>query len=395
MTLFDNRFNYFMLQKLLSLPIEEKIGQMFFVGLPLAEIDAETKEFLRAVTPGGVCLFARNIREAVQTRQLTEDIRANSSVEPLISLDQEGGLVDRLRRLIAPTPAANTIKTPEEARELAVLTAEIVRIFGFNMNFAPVVDVIDEARVNSSNGLYSRAFGKSRSEVVEFAEQYLTGLQENGCLGCLKHFPGLGASQVDSHEEQPSVYLTREELFEIDLLPYRRLFPSAQVHSIMVAHASYPRFDLQETDNNGKLLPSSLSHNIVTKLLREELGFQGLVITDDLEMGAIIKNYGIGEACQMAILAGEDMLAICADADSVREGFSAVLEAVKSGKIDEQRIDQSLKRIAHIKSLIQPPLAFDAERLQILSDCIAQFNHQTNTQNTQTNNQITEDKSFV
>ncbi len=246
------------------------------------------------------------------------------------------------------------------------------------MNFAPVVDVIDESRANSYNGLYSRAFGKSKSEVVEFAKEYLENLQYNGCLGCLKHFPGIGASQTDSHEELPIVYLTGDELFEIDLFPYRRLLPTKTVHSVMIAHASFPRFDLQETDNNGKLLPSSLSFNIVTKLLREELGFQGVAITDDLEMGAIVKNYGIGEACQMAISAGVDMLAICANTNSIREGFNSILDAVKTGDISESRIDESLRRISHLKSLMKPPLPFNAKRLQILSDEIVKLNNMIN-----------------
>ncbi len=136
----------------------------------------------------------------------------------------------------------------------------------------------------------------------------------------------------------------------------------------MVAHAAFPRFDLQETDENGKLLPSSLSYNIVTKLLREEFGFDGLIITDDLEMGAIVKNYGIGEACRRAILAGVDMLAICASPEAIGEGFKAVLEAVKHGEITESRIDESLNRIARLKSLLTEPPPFDAAHLQILSD---------------------------
>jgi beta-N-acetylhexosaminidase len=373
-----------MLEKILSLPIEEKIGQLFFIGLPEDKIDAETKELLREYPPGGVCLFARNIREAGQTRDLLENIRENLTVEPLISLDQEGGLVDRLRRLISPMPAPSSLKFPADAVEIAGITAEVVRILGFNMNFAPVVDVIDESRANSYNGLYSRAFGKFRSEVVEYAEGYLESLQNGGCLGCLKHFPGLGASQVDSHEELPIVYLTREELYETDLLPYRRLFPTGKVFSVMIAHASFPRSDLQETDKNGKLLPSSLSYNFVTKLLREELGFQGLAITDDLEMGAIVKNYNVVETCLLAISAGEDMLAFCANNDSYKEAFRGILDAVKSGEISESRIDESLTRIAHLKSRMQPPLSFDTERLQVLSDKISQLN-----------SKITEDKQIV
>ena len=146
----------------------------------------------------------------------------------------------------------------------------------------------------------------------------------------------------------------------------------------MIAHASYPRFDLQETDKNGKLLPSSLSFNIVTNLLREELGFQGLAITDDLEMGAIVKNYGIGEACQMAISAGVDMLAICANAESIREGYIAVTKAVKAGEISETRINESLERIAHLKTLIKSPITLNTERLQILSEEIARFGNNSN-----------------
>ncbi|MBA3601086.1 MAG: hypothetical protein H0W45_07545 [Acidobacteria bacterium] len=367
-----------MFEDFIKLPIEKKIGQLFFIGILDSEVTADIKDFFREISPGGVCLFSRNIREAEQTRQLLDDIRENLNIEPLLSLDQEGGLVDRLRRIIATMPAPSSHKTLEDTKNFAMMTAEIIRMLGFNMNFAPVVDVIDESRANSYNGLYSRAFGKSKSEVVEFAKEYLENLQYNGCLGCLKHFPGIGASQTDSHEELPIVYLTGDELFEIDLFPYRRLLPTKTVHSVMIAHASFPRFDLQETDNNGKLLPSSLSFNIVTKLLREELGFQGVAITDDLEMGAIVKNYGIGEACQMAISAGVDMLAICANTNSIREGFNSILDAVKTGDISESRIDESLRRISHLKSLMKPPLPFNAKRLQILSDEIVKLNNMIN-----------------
>ncbi len=357
-----------MLEKLLALPIEQKIGQLFLIGLPDAALNADTKEFLRDLSPGGVCLFARNIREAEQTRALLDDIRGILPVEPILSIDQEGGLVDRLRRISAPMPAPSSLTTLEETKFLAATTAEILRRLGFNMNFAPVADVIDEARRKSFNGLYSRAFGNSKAEVVEHAAEYLGNLQANGCLGCLKHFPGLGASEVDSHEELPSVYLTREEMFDVDLLPYRRLIPGGEVHSIMVAHAAFPRLDLQETDENGKLLPSSLSYNIVSKLLRGEFGFENLIITDDLEMGAIVKNYGIGEACRRAIAAGVDLLAICASPEAIVEGYRAIKEAVKNEEISEARIEESLKRIAHFKSLLSAPLPFDAARLQTLSD---------------------------
>ncbi len=361
----------------MSLSIQEKIGQLFFIGVSGLETNPESRQLLNNISPGGICLFARNIRNAEQTRNFLNNIREVLPTEPFLSVDQEGGLVDRLRRIITPMPSAASIQTSEDAERLAKITNKVLRMLGFNMNFAPVVDVIDEHRGSNANGLYSRAFGKSK-ETAELAGMYLDTLQSGGCLGCVKHFPGLGASQTDSHEDLPIVNLTREDLFATDLFPYRELFDSKQVYAVMVAHAAYPLFDLQETDVNGKLLPSSLSFNIINTLLRRELDFQGLVITDDLEMGAILKNYSIGDACIMAINAGVDMLSICADPDNIRKGFMAVTEAVKTGKIKEARIDESLKRIAKVKSLVQPPLPFDTARLQILSEEIAELNKNVN-----------------
>ena len=194
----------------------------------------------------------------------------------------------------------------------------------------------------------------------------------------MKHFPGLGASNIDSHEELPFAGLTRTELFETDLFPYKSLFGTQKVHAVMIAHATFPNFDLQEKDSNGKLLPTSLSHQIIEQLLREELGFRGLTITDDLEMGAIFKNYSFGEACKMAILAGEDMLCVSSNLNFMHEGFGAILAAVKNGEIPESRIDQSLQRISHTKSLTKSPLEFDPKRLNELSAEIAELNAKLN-----------------
>jgi beta-N-acetylhexosaminidase len=360
-------------KNLLSLPVEQKIGQLFFIGLPGTQIDAATRRLLEEVTPGGICLFARNIHEPEQTRQLIEDVRSRLPVEPFVSLDQEGGLVDRLRRIMTPMPSASSIKTQEDAASFARITAQVIRTLGFNVNFAPVVDVIDEKRVRVSNGLYSRAFAQSAEETFELTYSYLKSLQENGCLGCLKHFPGLGASVTDSHEALPSVFLSESELFDTDLYPYRRFFKTSLAEMVMVAHAAFPLTSFQETDQNGKLLPSSLSYNFVTKLLREQLGYDRLVVTDDLEMGAILKNYGIGEACKFAILAGEDMLSICASSEAIREGYAAISNAVEKGEISIERIDQSLERIARAKNLLNAPLPFETASLKSFSEEIAEF----------------------
>lgn len=367
-----------MSQQLLSLSIEKKIGQLLFVGLPCVEIDDDTRQLLEDISPGGVCLFARNIRSVEQTRNFLENIREVLPVEPLLSIDQEGGLVDRLRRIITPMSSAASIQSIGDAENLAKITGKLLRMLGFNMNLAPVVDVVDEHRAKNANGLYSRAFGDSKESAFDLAGAYLNALQNSGCLGCVKHFPGLGASEVDSHEELPVVNLTPEDLFAVDLFPYQKLFKTERVHAVMVGHASYPQLGLQERDANGKLLPSSLSFEIVTNLLRRELGFQNLVISDDLEMGAILKNYGIGEACVMAVNAGIDMVLICANAHSIRQGFNALVDAVKKGALKEARIDESLGRIAQIKSLTEPPLPFDQIRWQILAREIAELNKKVN-----------------
>lgn len=363
-----------MIETLSSLSTEKKIGQLFVIGISGPELDAETSQLLADISPGGVCLFARNIKEAEQTRNLTDEIRLRLPTVPILSIDQEGGLVDRLRRLVTPMPAAGKIKTASDAAQLAAIIAESLLILGFNLDFAPVVDVSDQSRETASNGLYSRSFGNCKEQASEFSQAFLSALQKNGITGSLKHFPGLGAARVDSHEELPLVEITEAEFNDIDLYPYRELLSGNSIQMVMAAHAAYPHHRLQEKDQNGKLLPSSLSFNFITRLLRDELGFDGVVISDDLEMGAIIKNYGVGDASTRAILAGVDMLAICANPVAVREGYESVLQSVRDGVISIDRINESLERIGRVKSRLTDPLPFDRQRIAQLSNEIAAFN---------------------
>jgi beta-N-acetylhexosaminidase len=345
-----------------SLSLSQQVGQLFCVGIPGPELDAPTQELLDDLRPGAVCLFARNIRGARQTRELLDGLREVLGTDVLLSVDQEGGTVDRLRRIMSPMPAAATVKTAEDAAELGAIAAEALRILGFNMDFAPVVDVVNEQRSGFSRGLASRTFGASKEQVCEFAGAFLSALQSGGIFGCLKHFPGLGAATMDSHEDLPRVEISREELAATDLYPYRQLLPG--VRCVMVAHAAFIGTGLQETAQNGKLIPSSLSYAFITKLLRDELAFDGLVITDDLEMGAIAKNFGIGEAAKMAIAAGSDMLAVCAAPDAIRASRDAVLSAAMKAEIS---FSGALSRIGDIKKSVSPPLHFDTERLDALS----------------------------
>lgn len=366
-----------------SFALEQKIGQLFIIGIAGTDFETVSRQLLREITPGGICLFSRNLRTANQTRRLLENIAESLPVKPILTLDQEGGPVDRLRRVVTPMPSVRDISVRgslADAAELARITAEVVRILGFNMNFAPVADVLDEEREKFSNNLYSRIFGKSVGEVSEFVDVYLENLQAGGCLGAVKHFPGLGATEVDSHDELPTVNISKEELYNIDIEPYRKSLANRRVFAVMVGHAAYPQTDLQETASNGKLLPASLNFKITSKLLRDELGFGGLVITDDLEMGAIMKHFGIGEACKMAIIAGVDMLSICAERKNITDGFQSVLQAVRDGEISEARIDESLDRIFQFKSLLQEPLDFSEDRLRELSNEIAALNERLDYQ---------------
>jgi beta-N-acetylhexosaminidase len=361
-----------MLANLTSLSLPQKVGQLFFIGIPGLEIDDATRRLLDEVSPGGICLFARNIREAGQTRELVAELKTSAAVEPFISIDQEGGLVDRLRRVVEPMPSADKLRNVEDGRRHAKVIAESLTALGITMDFAPVVDVIDERRSSTANGLYSRAFGNDAREVTRIAGAFLDELQRNGVIGCLKHFPGLGASAVDSHESLPSVEISDDEMSDVDLLPYRELIASGGVGMVMSAHATFPNSRLQERDSDGRFVPASLSRNFVSRLLREEMNFDGIAITDDLEMGAIVNNYGMGATCVAAINAGEDMLAICADPEKIRQGFEAVLGAVDTGTITESRIDESLQRIAAVKNQIphQPASTVDFDRI---SEEIRQF----------------------
>lgn len=354
-----------------NLSVREKIGQIFFIGIAGEEFDYTSEKFLEEIKPGGICLFSRNIKDAKKTRKLLDEISRKLPFQPFLSLDQEGGLVDRLRRIVEPFPSAKDISRngkTENAEKFAALTAEIIRILGFNMNFAPIVDISSQTAANSVLDRQSRTYGKNEKDVFDFTSRYLEHLQNSGIIGCLKHFPGIGAVEFDPHEELPFVDISEDYFYNVDLFPYLEHFKNRCVYALMTAHITFPNFYLQESDTNGKLLPASLSPNFVTKLLRQDLGFENLVLTDDLEMGAIINNYGIGEAAKLAFLAGSDFLLICNRTEAVYEGFESVLKAFEDGEISETRIDESLRRISRVRSFLQKPLEFSEQRLSELSN---------------------------
>src|SRR5688572_18561121 len=355
-----------------SLTIEQQVGQFFFIGLPGPELDAAARALIEEVQPGGIIIFGRNVASAEQLRGLLDGVR-EMLPNPLIGVDQEGGLVDRLRKIFTPMPAARTIREHGDlsgARALGRITGEALRLLGFNMTFAPVMSIMTDERDLLSNGLYSRSFGRSPGEVLGYTTVYLRGLQETGMVGCLKHFPGIGAGEVDSHEQMPMVSLSHDDLMAADLAPYIELFQRKddRVRCVMVSHGGFPNIDIRKGMTGGLLEPASLSHGIVTTLLREELGYQHLVVTDDLEMGAIARHCDIDAAAIRAFLAGEDMMLICAHPDVITQGYQALLQAAQNGKLPQDRIKGSLKRIAALKSTVERPLELDLKRIQLLSD---------------------------
>ncbi|HEV8429993.1 MAG TPA: glycoside hydrolase family 3 N-terminal domain-containing protein [Pyrinomonadaceae bacterium] len=370
-------------ENLFALPLEQQIGQFLFIGLPGTEFDAETRALIEEVKPGGIIIFGRNVAGPEQLRSLLDGAHEMLPVPPLVGIDQEGGLVDRLRRIFTPMPSARTIRQHGDlaaARALGRITGEVLRMLGFNINFAPVMSIMTEDRDLLSNGLYSRSFGRSPGEVLGYTTVYMRGLQGTGMLGCLKHFPGIGAGEVDSHEQMPVVRLSHDDLIAQDLAPYIELFQRRddRVRCVMVSHGGFPNIDIREEVTGGLLEPASLNYNIVTKLLREELGYKHLVVTDDLEMGAISRHCEIEDAAVRAALAGEDMLLICASPEKIRRGYHGLLDAAKDGLISQERIDKSLARIAKTKATIQPSLPLDLKRFQQLSDEILKLNSKLN-----------------
>jgi beta-N-acetylhexosaminidase len=372
-----------MLDSLTSLTLEQQVGQFFYIGLPGTELDEETRALLEDVQPGGVIVFGRNVAAPVQLRRLLDGARSVLPVEPLCGVDQEGGLVDRLRRICTPMPAARTIRQHGDlaaARALGRITGEVLGLLGFNMNFAPVMSIMTDERDLLSNGLYSRSYGRSPGEVLGYTTVYMRGLQGTGLIGCLKHFPGIGAGEVDTHDEMAVVHLSHEDLIAQDLAPYIELFQREddRVRAVMVSHGGFPNVDIRRGIAGGRLEPASLSHAISTRLLRHELGYRHLVVTDDLEMGAIAKHCEIEEAVLRAFAAGQDMFLICSHPETIRRGYRALLQAARDGVVTRERMELSLGRIAETKVLAQRPPAFDAARFKALSDEVAALNKKLN-----------------
>jgi len=332
-----------------SMTLEEKVGQMLFLayrkgsdGRNVLYMDGELGEFLERYSPGGFVLFAENLESIEQTLSLVNGIQAGSRIPLFISIDEEGGIVSRLNK--APglhstvMPDAWTIgltNNPGYAyKTAAAIAAELLSI-GFNMNFAPVADIFS----NPANRVIGkRAYGSEPELVSEMVRQAVMGYRDWKIIPVLKHFPGHGDTEEDTHTGAAVVEHDLERLMDFELVPFMEGI-KAGADAVMVAHVLLP--ELME-----KPVPATLSREVVTGLLREKLGFDGVVITDAMEMSAVSAFYDDEESAVMAVMAGVDMLLM---PGSVEKAFSAILDSVKNGVIPEARIDESVYRILRLK----------------------------------------------
>jgi len=336
-------------------------GQLLLTGVPGIELDAPTAALYREIQPGGFILFGRNIKSPGQLRKLVDDLRGLSDIEPIITIDQEGGRVSRLRLIGNEPPNAQQLRDrgslPLIERH-GTVTAGLLRLFGFNLDLCPVLDISfdDEA----DNSLRGRCYGRDVTETIHNACAFNRALRKGGIASCGKHFPGYSRAPLDAHHELPVIPLTRADLDEHELAVFRHFIPSgknphtepAAVDSMMVGHAQYPHL---EPDG----LPASLSPRIVTGLLREALGFRGLVMTDDLDMGAILNHYSLQDTIRLAICAGNDLAMICHRIDSLREAATYIEQ------LPAAELDRALQSVASFKQRLAPPDPFTEEEFRL------------------------------
>lgn len=322
--------------------LREQIGQLFMVGFVGSSVSKELAAFIQEYKPGGIILFSRNLESVEQIVELTNRLQKLSPHSPLlISIDQEGGRVSRLPNgftIFPPCEALGRCNSYELTYAAASVVAAELRCVGINMNMAPVLDV----NSNPDNPIIGdRAFGATPALVCEMGQATVAGLQDNRVVACGKHFPGHGDTAADSHKELPVVAAPVQRLREVEWPPFEHAIQHG-VATLMTAHVRYEALDDR--------LPATLSPAIIQTLLREQFRYDGLVLTDDLEMHAIIDHYGIGDASVRAFLAGCDVLLICKDQEREVTAIHAIETAVRDGSISAARLEVSLARIAKLKA---------------------------------------------
>ena len=318
----------------------DKVGQLLMIGIHGKTLNDDAKFMLNEYRMGGIILFDRNMESKAQVKSLITDINKtgkSAGLTPLfIGIDQEGGAVARMEdQLIKVPPAEELGKEPiEQAVSLAKQSGTELKDLGFNINFAPVADL----------GLtYGRSFSTNPDDVVRYASVVGKAYDEAGLWYSYKHFPGIGKTDVDLHADTSVVPVSKENLLNEDTKVFVDLIKQSKTntYAIMVSHAMYPQIDAEH--------PSSLSKAIITDWLRKDMGYNGVVVTDDMDMGALAKHYTFGDMAVQSILAGSDILLVCHEYEHMQEAYNGLMKAVKDGRISKERLDESVKRILLMK----------------------------------------------
>lgn len=324
--------------------LEQKVGQLILAGVEGTTLDAKAKKMIAEDQVGGIILYSNNIKNVSGLVSLVNAIKKANVPNPapiFVSADQEGGRVNRLPSEYAKFPANGVVGQSgdgEAAFTMGSLIGRAMLSAGFNMDFAPVLDV----NSNPDNPVIGdRSFGSTPDLVEQFGIAEMNGIRGEGVIPVVKHFPGHGDTSVDSHHDLPVINKTVDQLEKLELVPFKSAVRET-AEAVMVAHILFPKIDPD--------MPGSLSKKIIGDLLRDKMGYDGVVITDDLGMGAIVKHYTLPEAAVDAVKAGADILLVGHGYDNEHTAYEAVLNAVKNGKLTEARIDESVYRILALKT---------------------------------------------
>mgnify|MGYP002521507998 FL=1 len=320
---------------------EDKVGQLLMAGILKPTLDADAGKQIQDCHIGNIILFDRNMESQQQVSQLTNKLRSQittqSHIAPFIALDQEGGQVLRMRQDFPAVPSETQIGKsgqPEEAKKWASITGKTLQQMGINVNFAPVVDLGSKAE---------RSYSMDPDVVTNFAVQACQGYADAGIWCALKHFPGIGKVKTDPHVDGDQVQVSREELEQQDLKPFRDILQQVSQDAVfvMVSNVNFPALDAQ--------YPACVSNKIMTDLLRHTYQYQGLIVSDDMEMGAMAKHYAFSDMGVMAIKAGADMVLVCHDYGHERETYEGLLNAYRNDDAFRQLVDERVQRIIRIK----------------------------------------------
>ena len=318
----------------------DKVGQLMMIGIHGKSLNDDAKFMLNEYRVGGIILFDRNMESKDQVKTLITDINKagkSAGLTPLfLGIDQEGGAVARMDDKLIKVPPAEEVgkESVEQAASLAKEVGTELKDLGFNINFAPVADL----------GLtYGRSYSTNPDEVVRYAGAVGKSYDKAGLWYSYKHFPGIGKTDVDLHADTSIVPVSKETLLSEDTKVFVDLIKQSKpnTYTIMVSHAMYPQIDPDH--------PSSLSKVIITDWLRKDMGYNGVVVTDDMDMGALAKHYTFGDMAVQSILAGSDILLVCHEYEHMQEAYNGLMKAVKDGRISKERLDESVKRILLMK----------------------------------------------